>query len=149
MICNRSNAKKVSVYRKIDSQKPRERFQADTTVIPFMIAPSKQYLLNIKDHFSRFVWSFLIESLKSETVSKCLEILFKQGHVPTLFQTDNGSEFKKNTKAILKKYNIKHITSKPRCPQTQGMVENFNRYVKKYIILVFLTENRAHSEREN
>jgi len=70
--------------------------------------------------------------------------LFKQGHVPTLFQTDNGSEFQKNTKAILKKYNIKHITSKPRCPQTQGMVENFNRYVKKYISLAFLTENRAH-----
>jgi len=59
MICIRSNTKKVSVYRKIDSQKPRERFQADTTVIPFMIVPSKQYLLNIKDHFSRFVWSFL------------------------------------------------------------------------------------------
>ena len=50
---------------------------------------------------------------------------------------DNGSEL--DVRQILNLENIKHVHGRPYHPQSQGMVENFNRYIKKYLILEYLT----------
>ena len=122
LIVQRSSAKPVQRYRKIDCKKPKERFQADTTKLPDKFSNDIHYLLNVKDHFSRFAWSYPLKSLKAKEVANCLEKLFKFDEIPKLFQTDNGTDFKGEVSALLHKYQIKHITSKPRTPKTQGMV---------------------------
>ena len=56
-----------------------------------------------------------------------------------MMHTQNGSEFKADVRQILYLENIKHVHGRPYHPQSQGMVENFNWYIKKYLILEYLT----------
>jgi len=41
---------------------------------------------------------------------------------------------------LLLDFSIKHVHGRPYHPQSQGMVENFNKYIKKYLALSLLAE---------
>jgi putative transposase len=46
-------------------------------------------------------------------------------------QTDNGLEFLGDFDAYLKKRQIKHLFTYPRCPKINGVVERFNRTLRE------------------
>jgi transposase InsO family protein len=136
LIALRSPAKKIRYYRKIECHAPKERFQMDIAELPPQIQiKKKRYILNIKDHFSKYVWSFSIKNKSSNTVAKCFKMLLSEGHIPKMVHTDNGTEFQGSFKKLLAKYEIKHVKGRPRNPQCQGSIENFNGYLKKYLLL--------------
>ena len=141
LLVSRSKIPRIRNYMQIFSKAPQERLQIDLAHLPKVIKvdmPSP-YLLNIKDHFSKYSWSFLIQDKISKEVAKKIKLLFNEGHIPTLMQTDNGLEFKGKLDKLLRKSNVKHIKSRPYNPQCQGLVENFNKYVKRYLAFAFLT----------
>lgn len=138
LVPSRSNAQKITRYRKINSSHVRERFQIDLTNIAAEIPhEAKESILNVKDHFSKYSWSFLLKDKCSISVAEALESLFAHGEIPEMIQSDNGQEFKGEVVKLLSKYKIKHIHSRPYNPKCQGLVENYNRYLKRYLLLSY------------
>ena len=44
-------------------------------------------------------------------------------------------------KKVLKEFNVKHVRGRPYNPKCQGLSENINRHVKKYLQLAYLTNH--------
>lgn len=128
----------------IISYKPMERMQADITYFnknyEFYEIRNK-YLLNFKDHFSKYCKSFVIDNKKAETVLEKLKIIIKEWGTPNIFHTDNGGEFTAN---IIKLFcidnNIKQIFGGPRHPRSQGAMEAFNKYIIQKLRIFKLEE---------
>lgn len=55
-----------------------------------------KYLLNFKDHFSKFCKGFIINNKIAEEIIKKFKIFIKEFGKPKLVQTDNGGEFTSN-----------------------------------------------------
>jgi len=73
-----------------------------------------------------------------------LEVLrpFLKEHTPKVLQSDNGGKFTKaHMKELLEDLHIKHITSLPYKPSSNGQVEQFNRTIKGMIIQYMAASN--------
>ncbi|KAG0436065.1 hypothetical protein DMUE_4405, partial [Dictyocoela muelleri] len=91
----------------------------------------KFYILVIVDIFSRYTYVDFITDINSATICDILENswLIKFGPPPKLI-SDNGRQFiSSNFKALMDKYNIKHITSAPYNPTGNGIVERINKEI--------------------
>lgn len=110
-------AKKYKLYirepcRQIIMERPKQRYIKDLTYIPSDLCKSTKfkYLLNIVDHFSKFIISYPIEKKKGPTIKSKLEECFKKYGYPEQVGSDNGSELvKKIVKNFLSKLNINFI----------------------------------------
>ena len=119
--------------------------------MPIELTKNKKtiYLLNILDHFSKYLISFKIANKKGKTISEKLDICFKKFGCPEQIGTDNGSEFSnKHVKILLNKYNIKLIKGKPYNQHSQGTVERVHKTVKTMLICKYL-ENKQKFNLEN
>ena len=64
---------------------------------------------------------------------------------PHILQSDNGTEFKNyDTKAWLKELNIKPIFSLPYSPESNGLIENFNKQLRKMMRELFIRNNNLN-----
>ena len=121
-----------SVNRKPDIKQiitkgPRERYVVDLVEINEEIQDSNKvykYILNIIDHYSKLVGSYLLNKKTAKDVlNKINDFICHYGN-PGILQCDHGKEFD-NT--ILKEYckdkNINLIYSGVRHPTTNGVVE--------------------------
>ena len=92
------------------------------------------YILTIVDHFSKYGWIVVMSDKKSVTVLRTIKLCFVTHGKPESFHTDNGSEFVNETlKAYLEKLRIHHIRGSLYHPQSQGIVEAFNRTVQNFL----------------
>ena len=110
------------------------------------------YVFVAIERTTRFVYVEIIEDRKGETVASCLEgFLEAFGYPVHTILTDNGSEFtdrfavKMKNKPegkpsgrhyfdkVCKTHGIEHRLTKPFRPQTNGMVERFNRRLAQAI----------------
>ena len=74
LLVARSKLQKITTYKRIVSTNPKERFQADTTHLSLSLQKDQaKHLLNIKDHFSRYSWSFIIPDITALSLAKCLK----------------------------------------------------------------------------
>jgi len=102
---------------------------------------SRRYVVSIIDCFSKYAWLLLITQKKAE---KALEVLwpFLKEHTPKVLQSDNGGEFTNaSMKELLDNLCIKHITSLPYKPSSNGQVERFNRTIKGMIMQYMAASN--------
>jgi len=117
---NKSTSKVVKKYQRIISQAPYERFQTDTADVSAEIQngiisgkilgwTTNCVLLMVKDHFAKYLWSFLIPAKDAKSVARCLKTIFDDGHIPKMLHSDNGGEFKGEVKKLLSKFGIKHV----------------------------------------
>ena len=99
--------------------------------IDLMEKQGTTYLV-VVDYFSRFITVHpLIESTTSECVVKVLQELFCMIGIPNSVMSDNGPQFTSEVfKRFLQKWDIQHITSSPRYPQSNGEVERAVQTVK-------------------
>jgi hypothetical protein len=108
-----------------------ERVQMD--LIDMSKQPDREYkwILHIKDHFSKFSQLYALKTKETAGVGKGFMSWIGTFGPPKILQTDNGREFCSNLiETIAKDYGIKIIHSRPRHPQTQGLVEQGNGTVE-------------------
>jgi transposase InsO family protein len=128
----RSSDRIVKTNHTIPCKRPFERFQADLQTLKeeHGAVPPYKYLLVIIDYFSRFAWVVPIARKLASLVSDEFNSLLSElPHQPSIVQTGNGGEFRSSFDKLLLAEGIKHITSKPRKPQTNGAVERLNKTI--------------------
>ena len=93
-----------------------------------------QYILSIKDTFSKYCWLFPLKIRDAPSVLHPLQFLCEKEGFPEIFQSDNGKEFvAKVISSFLKRYGVQIKRGKPYHPQSQGQVENLNKIVKQHL----------------
>ena len=121
----------------IITNKPLEKIQIDITYLSKDLISKKnnaKYLLTIIDHFSKYGEVYILKSKNGDVVLGQLKNFINKIGKPKEIQSDNGTEFTNNKfKNFCMENDISFITSRPRRPQSQGCVENFNKTIKSII----------------
>lgn len=91
-----------------------------------------KYIFNIIDHYTKICGSYLLENKESDSILIKLNDFISHNGYSTIIQSDNGKEFhNKKIQEFCDNNNIKLYYSKPRHPQTNGIVERLHRGIKK------------------
>ena len=149
-LCNVCIQKKVEFYKRepcklIIMNEPRDRYIIDLTFLTYELydGTDYRYLLNIVDHFSKYLVSYLIEKKNAKIICDKLEDCFKTIGVPKQIGSDNGSEFvNKKVKKLLNENHIKFIHWKPYNPHSQGVVERVHRTIRTALICKYLEDKK-------
>ena len=98
-----------------------------------------KYILEIIDHFSKWLWSYPLESKEADNILKNIKNYILDFRKPKIFQTDNGKEFvNQKVKLYFENNNIDFIQSSPNHSQTNGVIEVAHKNLQKAINKVFL-----------
>lgn len=127
----------------IVSMNPMERIQMD--LIDMRLNPDAQYqwVLHIKDHFSRFCMLFPIRERTSAEVAAHFATWVAFMGAPHILQTDHGPEFTDAVAQVAQQYGIRIVRGKPLVPRTQGLVERANGHVRRLIAKWCLRHRRT------
>lgn len=97
----------------------------------------KMYLI-VVDAYSKWLEVFEINSTSAKLAIKELRQLFARFGLPMSIHTDNGPPFNSEEFASFLKHNgIKHTTSAPYHPQSNGQAENSVKFVKQNLKKAF------------
>jgi len=95
------------------------------------------YLFVVIDYYSRFFEVRVVKSVTSAKMINCLEDIFAVYGLPVSIKTDSAPNF---TSAEFEQYLcshvIRHVTSIPLWPQSNGEVERQNKTLLKYMKIV-------------
>ena len=135
-ICfTKNKIKKINMpIKQILDQGPHFHYQADLWYLdePLKQNNNYEYVMDVIDHFSKYLFSFLLTNKSSSLVLSKIKLLFLQFGKCKLFQTDNGTEFKNTEmKIYFENEGVKQIFSRPRHPQSNGCVESIHKQVRK------------------
>ena len=85
---------------------------------------NKSHYLIIVDYFSRYPEVIKLTSTTSVSIINVLKSIFARHGIPSTLITDNGPQFSSSEfKKFASVYSFQHITSSPRYPQSNGLVE--------------------------
>ncbi len=114
-------------------QNPGDLVQVDAIVL--FIDGIKRYILTGIDSKSKFAFAYAYSSLSSKN-ARDFALKFKEvAPFPVKRkQTDNGSEFHKYFDDYLAKEGILHFWNYPRHPQSNAVVERFNRTLQEEFV---------------
>ena len=94
--------------------------------------PSGEYVLVVIDEYSRFPEIDITTSTSAKATLPKLDRILSSFGIPISIKTDNGPPFTSKTfNDYCRLMGIKHQLITPRHPRANGLVENFNRMVKK------------------
>ena len=99
-----------------------------------MFIGKKAYLIVI-DFFSKYLFVRPVNDTKSITISKALLDIFKKsGRKPEKLNTDMGSEYKKETQAMLKQQGIDHYfsTNETKVPIAERVIRTLKSRIARY-----------------
>jgi hypothetical protein len=106
------------------------------------------YVLTAIDHFSGWAEAYPIPAKTCEFVlSKLTSDFFPRHGFPEIIITDNGTEFKGEIPTYFRACGIKHNTTTPRHPQSNGKIERFNGTLKS-ILRKLINQQRANWEKQ-
>ncbi len=102
---------------------------------PFDTAPqNERFLVTITDYFSKYPEVLLTGTITSRRIIRWLDSVFARFGNPYSIASDNGTQFVSNEfKQFLRQRNILHIRSPVYHPMANGLVEVFNRFLKRGI----------------
>ena len=93
-----------------------------------------EYLLTSIDLATRLPEAILLKSMTLQVVINRLREMFARQGVHGVLVSDNGPQFtSKRFKDFYKSEGMKHVTSAPYCPQSNGVVERFHRTLKEML----------------
>ena len=121
----------------IISYGPNKRYQCDLWYLPDNLKENTffEYCLDIIDHFSKWLGSYLLKNKTAELVVSKIRAFFRDNGVCEIFQTDNGKEFNNTIlKTFLDNNNVNYLRSAPYHPQTNGCCEAVHKEIKNYLL---------------
>ncbi|XP_035984480.1 uncharacterized protein LOC118558122 [Fundulus heteroclitus] len=106
-----------------------------------------QYILTIMCAATRFPEAIPLRTLKAKNIVKALITFFSTFGLPKVVQTDQGTNFMSKVFAqVLKEMKIKHQTSSPYHPESQGALERFHQTLKTMLRKYCLESGRSWDE---
>jgi hypothetical protein len=118
------------------TSRPMEHLQMDLVDFHQYKGQNNQYtfLLVVVDCFSKFLWAFPLKKKEAPEVLSKLRALFMTEGIPTILQSDNGTEFVSDaSRAYYERCGIIFRTGRAYKPSSQGQVERTNRTLKSAI----------------
>src|SRR5689334_24474075 len=111
-------------------RRPNALHFADIVYMPLDKVKGKvyKYALSIVDCASRYKWRYPLTEKTAKHVAKAFKKVYSDPNIPLIWprvlQVDQGGEFKKECKKLMKKHNVRiRVVYTHR---SQGMVERFN-----------------------
>ena len=103
-----------------------------------------RYILVISDYFSRWVEAFGMPDQEASTVADCLVQGFvSRFGVPSQIHSDQGAQFESNLfQALCRILGIEKTRTTPYHPQSDGLVERFNRTLEDMLSKVVETNHK-------
>ncbi len=99
----------------------------------------KRYIVTAIDKEAKFAFAYAYKNHSSDATADFMKKFKSVAPVSlTHVQTDNGSEFANHFELFLKKSDIIHFHTYPRCPKMNGEIERFNRTLSD----AFIKQNR-------
>lgn len=128
------------VVQPLVTSRPMEHLQADLVDMGAFKGFNNQgyrYILVMVDLFSKYVWARSLKTKEGAEVKEAIMgVLWNEGF-PTIFQTDNGSEFFDIGKELQSR-GIMVRRGRSYKPSSQGQVERTNRTLKQAFYMDFL-----------
>ena len=88
----------------------------------------------IVDYFSRFIEYTKLDNTTSTEVIKVLKAIFSRQGIPEEIRSDNGPQYSsKEFRVFCQDWGIRHTTSSPRYPQSNGLAERTVRTAKSML----------------
>jgi transposase InsO family protein len=132
------------VNKPIIGNYPNHRWEADLIDMAQYSGYNKRkkYILTVIDVFSRYVFAVGLPNKKPLTIIAAFRNIKKRSKVfPVILQTDWGTEFRGELEEFAAHNDMKIVHSLTHTPQTNGLVENFNLYLRKMIREGFVRNN--------
>ena len=99
------------------------------------------YALTIVDIATRWAEAIPLKRINAESICTALLNVFSKYGFPQTILSDNGSQFKgQMTQAIMKMLNIIQVHSTIYHPQSNGIVERFNKTIKNMLVKVTIDQ---------
>lgn len=134
-----------SVQKPIITEAPMTQLQMDLVDMSnyAKFNENTNFLLTVIDTHSKFAWVRPLKNKSAELVAYEMQnIIFQEG-IPTIIQSDNGSEFVNETMTELcVRFGIKQQNSLPYKPQSNGQIERFNKGIKE-MLFSYLTDHKS------
>lgn len=119
-----------------------QQWQMDLVDLQAFKKYNKNYawILICVDIFSKYTYGFPLYKKSGNEIKTCLEHLFLSGDIPERLQHDNEATFQSNEISdLFKQMNIVRIVNDSYSPQTNGIVENKIKFLKRLINSHFQT----------
>ena len=102
-----------------------------------------QYILVILDYATRYPEAIPLRTMASKGIARELVLMFSRVGIPEEILTDQGTPFMSRImKDLCKLMQIKQLRTSVYHPQTDGLVERFNRTLKQMLKKVMEAEGR-------
>ncbi len=124
------------VNKPILTERPNERWGIDLIDMNRYVAHNNNYrhILTCIDYFSKYCWAVPLKNKEAVDVVEGMDIITaKAGVFPDIIQKDNGGEFQKELNVWMKQHNVKYINTLSYSPQSNGLIENFNKQLRKIL----------------
>ena len=119
---------------------PFERIAVDVTEMPTSLKGNNCALV-IMDYFSKYVRIYPMTDQKTETILECILDWVHDFGVPDRLHSDQGRQFESRVfQAMCERLGIHKTRTTPYHPESDGMVERFNRTLKDMISKYVHTE---------
>jgi transposase InsO family protein len=112
---------------------PNQMWQADLVDMGSKPDNGYKWILTVVDIFSKYGWARAMKNKERRTVAVAMADILRS-QKPRILGTDNGSEFiASDFQALLRRYDIKHITGLAGRAFSQGNIERWNGTIKSVI----------------
>ena len=143
------------INKPIICEYPNQRWAVDCIDLTYLKGFNKQklYIMTVIDFFSKYVFAVPLANKKPKSIIEAFNkigSLQSQNIYPNYLQCDNGGEFKNQEfKTYCDDKDIKLIFTKSYTPTTNGLIENFNKYLRKMIFEGFIRNGTAKGFKNN
>jgi len=95
------------------------------------------WMFNAINSFTRVAYSYPLKTKSDKETAVAMKKLIEDSPTFKTVMTDDGSEWKGAFSKLLKSEGIKHITTAPYTPESNGKVERFNKTIKNILFKYF------------
>lgn len=104
-----------------------------------------RYIVDIIDHFSKWLWSYPIHEKTAFQCLICLKKYIYSFGVPKIVHSDNGKEFKNSWfREFCESNKITQIFSTPYNPQSHGAIEACHKEVQRIINSIYYCKDNKN-----